>query len=224
MIDQFIKNNYSFISFDQKKDNIDGPNIIVRHDVDIDPRYAYELAKIEHLKGVRTTYFFALRSPFYNVLSKSNVRHVLEIHQMGHSIGAHIDFAMYGEQTDNAIYEVDILQHYFPFLNTNIVSLHHPGNFDQIKLLSKHSSVANVYSEILNKETAYMSDSTGRWKYGHPLETDAFKTSKSIQLLTHPIWWVAKGKTPKEKINSWIVDHRNTITEDAGYYLPSLSL
>jgi hypothetical protein len=222
IIDKFIENNYSIISF--RENDVNTPYLIIRHDIDLDPRYAYEIAQKEYLKGVRASYFFPLRSPFFNVLSKSNVRYVNEIYQMGHDIGSHIDLAMYGGVLDGGIHEVDILKRYFPFLNTNIISLHHPGGFDQIKLYSKHPSIANVYGKMLSKQQIYISDSTGKWRYGHPIDTEAFKTGKSIQLLTHPIWWAAKGKTPKEKISNWMVENRNTTIEDAKYYLPSLSL
>jgi hypothetical protein len=48
---------------------------------------------------------------------------------------------------------------------------------------------------------AYCSDSRGGWHYGHPLELDAVKQGRALQLMTHPIWWDAPGgESPAERI------------------------
>ena len=69
---------------------------------------------------------------------------------------------------------------------------------------------------------AYISDSTGRWRYGHPIESVAFNARKPIQLLTHPIWWVQEGETPTEKLERWLYSdfHNNRLT--LKQFLPKL--
>ena len=49
------------------------------------------MAKIEHKFGVKATYFFMLRSPFYNIFTRANNEAVKEIIKLGHNIGLHYD-------------------------------------------------------------------------------------------------------------------------------------
>ena len=68
----------------------------------------------------------------------------------------------------------------------------------------------NVYGSAVRGDVAYISDSTGRWRYGHPLESEAFHARKPIQLLTHPVWWVQAGETATQKLECWLYsDYQN---------------
>jgi hypothetical protein len=61
-----------------------------------------------------------------------------------------------------------------------------------------------VYGHAIRGNMAYISDSTGIWRYGHPLESEAYKARKPIQLLTHPIWWMQQGETALQKLERWL--------------------
>jgi hypothetical protein len=79
-----------------------------------------------------------------------------------------------------------------------------------------------VYGSAVKGKVAYISDSTGRWRYGQPLESAAFKARKPIQLLTHPIWWIQEGETANQKLERWLYTdydyNRATLRE----FLPKL--
>jgi hypothetical protein len=179
------------------------PFVVLRHDIDISLRPALEFAHLEHEQGVQATYFVLLRSPFYNVLSRRNAEIMLQIHQYGHHIALHVDLAAYDDDCANALSEMDVLSKFYPYIDTQIASLHSPRNLNQIRIESCQL-INNVYGPIRRREMAYIADSRGEWRYGHPLSSEAFNARKPIQLLTHPIWWIQAGETAKEKVELWL--------------------
>src|SRR4051794_14022454 len=72
------------------------PHVLWRHDVDASVHRALVLARIEAELGVRSTYFFALRSEFYNLLESGVTRRAREILELGHWLGLHFDPASLG--------------------------------------------------------------------------------------------------------------------------------
>lgn len=184
------------------------PFVVLRHDIDIDPRPAVEIARVEYEHDVRATYFVMLHSPLYNVLSATNAEMLSQIYRYGHQIAAHIDLTMYDNAYSSMLMDVEVLSKYYPYINTELVSLHSPLDLQHVPIASI-PQLNNVYGSFINGDIAYISDSTGRWRYGHPLDSDAFHARKPIQLLTHPIWWVHAGETVTEKLEHWLdTDYR----------------
>ena len=56
-------------------------------------------------------------------------------------------------------------------------------------------------------EMGYCSDSRGLWRYGHPLNHEAVEKRRSLQLLTHPIWWVSDFRSVQEKLLGFLRKH-----------------
>ena len=197
------------------------PFVVLRHDIDISLRAALEVASVEHEFGVQATYFVSLNSPFYNALSCSNAAILQQLHQMGHEIALHVDLRKYNDDYAMALEEVHVLSRFYPFVNTQLVSLHSPICLEQ-RLITSCKELNNVYGPFLKNEMAYISDSTGRWRYGYPLDSEAFFSRKPIQLLTHPIWWIQEGESPRRKLEHWLKsDYLNTLAF-AQEYLPKL--
>ena len=183
--------NYLFCLYDDIEKRLESslPFVVLRHDIDISLRAALEVASIEHKFGVQATYFIALNSPFYNAFSCSNASILRQLHQMGHEIALHVDLRTYNNDYTRALEEVHVLSRFYPFVNTQLVSLHSPVCLDQ-GVITSYNELNNVYGPFLKNEMAYISDSTGKWRYGYPLDSEAFFLRKPIQLLTHPIWWI----------------------------------
>lgn len=179
------------------------PFIILRHDIDISLRPALEIARLEYEQGVQATYFVLFRSPFYNLLSRSNAEIIHQIHQYGHQIAAHLDLVAYENDCASALTEAEILARFYPYTDPNIVSLHSSYDLQHIPIAT-FPELDAVYGSAVRGEVAYISDSTGRWRYGHPLDSEAFRARKPIQLLTHPIWWFQEGETPAQKLDLWL--------------------
>ncbi|VTX99065.1 Uncharacterised protein [Campylobacter concisus] len=75
------KEKYNFVKFNDVCTN---SIILLRHDIDVSPKLALEMAKLEHKLGVNSTFFFMVRSPFYNLFSRANDNIVRQIIDMGH--------------------------------------------------------------------------------------------------------------------------------------------
>jgi hypothetical protein len=213
LLSAFKDTGYAFCGFEEIDSCLrEGhPFVVLRHDMDISLRPALEMARIEYEQGVQATYFVLLRSPFYNALSRSNAEVMLQIHQYGHHIATHVDLAAYDNDLARALMEVDIFSRFYPFINTRLVSLH-SASFDLNHMpIALSQQLNTVYGPAVRGETAYISDSTGRWRYGHPLNSEAFKMRKPIQLLTHPIWWIQEGETVAQKLEHWLYsDYQNS--------------
>ena len=70
-----------------------------------------------------------------------------------------------------------------------------------------------AYSEKYFNDIAYVSDSQGEFRYGHPFNHDAFKMLQNMQLLIHPIWWVTDDFSSIEKIKN-LLEHNTTLMSD----------
>jgi|SRR5579863_3456277 len=214
---------YSFRKFEEIDQSLreSQPFVVLRHDLDISIRAALEIARIEHEQGIQATYFIMLHSPFYNALSRSNAEIILQIHRYGHQIAAHIDLASYNDDCAKALVEVEMLSNRYPYINTQLVSLHSPYDLKQVPI-ELFQQLNNVYGYARREEIAYIADSTGRWRYGHPLDTEAFNTRKPIQLLTHPIWWIQEGETAAQKLERWLYSDYQNSCATLKEFLPKL--
>jgi hypothetical protein len=223
LLSVFKDTGYSFCKFEEiDSRQTDGyPFVVLRHDIDISLRPALEMARIEYEQGVQATYFVLLRSPFYNILSRFDAEIMLQIQQYGHQIATHIDLGAYDNDFAKALMEVEILSKFYPYINTEVVSLHSSYDLNQVPV-DLFQQLNSVYGAAARGEIAYISDSTGRWRYGHPFDSQAFNTQKPIQLLTHPIWWIQEGETAAQKLERWLysdsLNSRATLRE----FLPKL--
>jgi hypothetical protein len=191
LIKQFLDKGYKDIFFNEltKKDN----QLIIRHDIDYDCELAFKIAKIEKVIGVKSTFFFMLSNPIYNVFSEKNKIYINDIKSLGHEISIHFDCEV-GDLKN----EIEIFESFFD-TKINIISIHRP-NLDILhKLNVEHTYLPKYFDDI-----KYLSDSRGEFGYGHPIHTEEFKKGRSIQLLIHPVWWTYKKLNTIEIIEDLI--------------------
>jgi hypothetical protein len=167
------------------------PQILLRHDIDFSLESALLVAKVENDIGVRSTYYVLVCSEFYNIFTRRAHCILSEIVELGHEIGLHFDSSRYDdcfERIDNLVnYECAVLENVVSREITSI-SFHRPDIYFR-GLDRQIGGREHTYHPIFFKDIAYISDSGGSFKYGCPLDHPAFLARKSIQLLTHPIWW-----------------------------------
>lgn len=65
----------------------DPADICVRHDIDHDIHWAWEFARWEYLRGIRSTYFVLPTAPYWGVAKEA----VQAIAAFGHEVGVHND-------------------------------------------------------------------------------------------------------------------------------------
>ncbi len=171
----------------------DARHLILRHDIDMSIETAVVLAEREQKIGVRSTYFVLLRSDLYNPFSPRGRTGLERIAELGHALGLHFDAALYAPDRPSleaACAEECRWLEAFVDRPVEIVSFHRPAR----ALLGDGARIAgrrHAYEPRFFSEMGYCSDSRGGWHRGHPFEHAALSEGRALQLLTHPIWWVA---------------------------------
>lgn len=200
-ITRFIDKGYAFKSFfDYEKKG----SIILRHDIDYDVDRALEIAIVENSLGIKSTFFFLMRSYSYNFLSPEVYETVLKIKDLGHTVSIHFDPTVYED------YKVGLMEEVLLFksicqIDVKIISLHRPSEAF-LNYNGKICNISHTYQEKYFKDLKYFSDSGGRFKYGSPFDSKEFSSLESIQLLIHPIWWYDNFENINEVFERLIVD------------------
>jgi hypothetical protein len=197
---------YQFVFFDEK--NVADKVVILRHDIDVSPKHALNMAKIEAELGLKSTYFFMTRSPFYNLFSRHNDKVIREIMELGHQVALHFDggYEIQSKTIQSQIdQEICCLERNFG-LSIKVVSFHQP-NQDVIQGRVQIQQI-NTYDSDFFKDILYLSDSNmtlSKEKMSKMLSGE----NKKIQLLIHPMWWMVEGKSTEEKFQNTITMNFN---------------
>ena len=185
--------------------------LVLRHDVDFCLESACRLAEVEADAAVSSTYFVLLRSPFYNLYSPEAQEFCQTIMRAGHTIGLHFDpQSVVSNDLETAVrHECEILSEIIGKY-VQVFSFHRP-TANKVDFTRRFPGLVNAYEPRFFNEIAYCSDSRGAWHYGHPLNHEAIARGASMQLLTHPIWWVYNGATPVEKLEAFLLDRQTSL-------------
>lgn len=207
----YIDKGYDFIDFNELDIN-KNQQIILRHDIDFDINFALEAAIIESNSNIKATYFFLLKSNFYNILTEKNLQIVQKIKNLGHNVSIHFDPTIYDDFKQGLKNEIELFNFLFD-VNPQIISLHRPNEFF-LNYDCDINGVFHTYQSIFFKEIKYFSDSTGSWRFGNPIFSKEFLNNENIHLLIHPIWWFVKGKNNFEKLKTYFSQRINDLKQD----------
>lgn len=192
--------------------NWDGSNaIILRHDVDLDVRAAYNLSLIEKECDVESTFFIMTTCYFYNPLFLENRKKLSEMANNGFEIGLHFDPTVYGDISMNELkrkvdMEVKILE---SIVNREVksISLHNPFIHGQYPIFKGYR---NAYHKDIFYDEVYLSDSCMNFRGKNPFEFIKKSKKQPIQILLHPIHYTEEG-------NNYIAIFCNYILEMTEY-------
>lgn len=183
---------YKLVPFRDYRSERNG-QVILRHDIDYDVQLALRCAELEKSKGVYATYFFLMRSDFYNPLGNRTYADICRIRDLGHEITVHFDPGIYSDDAmeDGLKWEVTLFERIFG-TPVSIVSFHRPSErflrWDGPLFGMKHTYMAEYFRDM-----PYYSDSMGIWRHGDPCDAAAFKDRTNIHMLMHPVWWFGSG-------------------------------
>ena len=203
--ESFIDLEYDYVGYDCK--NLTGKKIISRHDIDMCVSSALKIARVEAKMKVKSIFFVLITTPLYNIHDESVKDSLMEILELGHSIGLHFDASLSKTQDDGhnrCTYECSLLERALN-CSISVISFHRPSNFF-INMPEKFIGKLHTYQPEFTKNIGYCSDSRGEWRFGYPTSNSFVKKSMPIQLLTHPIWWAKSNDFVQEKIDSLISD------------------
>ena len=183
----------------------ESPCVIMRHDIDLQVKKAYEMSLLEDRLGIKTTYFALLNTDFYNLASNTNSELLKDMIARGHEIGLHFDEARYPDlETYEATVEKEakilseILEH-----EVTSVSMHRPSK----KALTgdwKFEGMVNTYGKTFFNDFKYLSDSRMNWRE-NPIETIKSHEHTHIQIVTHPFGYNDEPQAFEENVKSFIM-------------------
>jgi peptidoglycan/xylan/chitin deacetylase (PgdA/CDA1 family) len=197
ILKRFDKRDYTWTDYEGQ---IETKEVILRHDVDYSPRKALQLAEIEAKHDVTATYFFLVRSPFYNLFEPETVDTVRTIERLGHDIGLHFSTHAHwleepSEQTlrrqINA--EFELLDHAAE-TPVQVVAFHNPPDWTQGRTFD--SFVSN-YEPRFFDNIAYVADSDQRWRKTNPFTTEF---PPRVQMLVHPVMWGSRPGSVRDRL------------------------
>jgi len=189
-------NNYQILPFSDAKKNTKLPKLILRHDIDLDLHLALEMAKLENNFGIEATYFILLYNNFYNPLSPEGRKIIREIKGLGHEVGLHWDSRDYFMKNWEFWFKNN-LKILGEIAGEKIVSVSQHEPISTAKMKVNHLVQNEAYSEKFFDFT-YVSDSSMRWRQFTPW--DLIQQKKNIHFLAHPMWWLTKGRSRKQKL------------------------
>jgi len=209
------KERYRFATYD---DPGEGAHVLWRHDIDHSVHRAVRLAELEHERGVTATYFFWIRSPYYNVLEPAIKACAGKMLALGHRIGLHFDINGYGDadwdyDRLNARIEREaaLLSDEFGGA-VDAVSFHDPENGGMLSFDAERlGGLVNAYAKRFHSEYGYCSDSNGYWR--HTPIGDVIRNGghEKLQVLTHPVWWTEDTMAPREKIERAVLGRARAV-------------
>jgi len=183
-------------------------DLLLRHDIDLWPEAALELAQVEHDLGLSADYFFLLNSSAYDPTDKDTQAVFRQLQFLGHRIGLHFDAALYEDDLDTldreAARECSALE---ALINAPVamISFHRPAR-SLLGLVNNVAGRAHTYQPRFFEQIGYCSDSRGGWFHGRPLDHAAVAEGHALQLLTHPVWWATDCRGDREAALACVVE------------------
>ncbi|MEW6071303.1 MAG: hypothetical protein AB1726_01740 [Planctomycetota bacterium] len=171
--------------------------LLIRHDVDISPPAALDLARLETEEGVATTYYFRLHAPTYNLLEPRATAILHEVASLGHEVGLHYEPGYFldrgldpveGIRRDIRIFE-ELLGR-----PTRTISQHQPAQGPLLTAIS--AAHACAYQEALVRKIPYFGDSGFHWREG--CVCTKFHLPR-LHTLIHPHSWTL-GERPWREV------------------------
>ena len=209
---KLLRRKYKFKFFNEKIFKYG--DIILRHDVDYHIDYALELAKIEKKLNIKSTYFFLLRSDFYNLFSFESTNKINIIKKLGHKISLHFDDAIYNKDLKINFFKKKKFFEKMMNVKIDTISFHRPLK-KYIQSNKRVFGISHTYQSKYMKKIKYFSDSRNNFSYGNPLSTLEYKKNISMQILIHPIWWVSKfDQNSKIKFKKLVQDKQSVLIKN----------
>lgn len=175
---------------------------LLRHDVDLDVKPAYEISRVEEDVNVRSTFFILTTCYSYNPSSVNNRVKLLEMAEKGFEIGLHFDPLIYADERKmlkGFRVEVDILEQ-ITGVKVSSVSLHNPSMHGRYPSFEGFN---NVYEMPFFDKNFYFSDSRMGFRGKNPWKMiEAIKKDR-VQILLHPMHFTDKGEGYKHIMNEF---------------------
>ena len=165
--------------------------MILRHDVDSDVDSAWEFFLLEKKLNIKSSFFFLMTSPFYNLFSSLNRQRVKKMAESGFDIGLHFDPLIYEVKDLSAHVRREARQLAFiAGKKVRTVSLHNPSLLNEYPLFP---GFINAYDPAFFSDSNYLSDSCMDFRGKDPYHFAKKAAQKPVQIVLHTTHYTARG-------------------------------
>lgn len=196
--------------------------LLIRHDIDITPWAALEMAELEHEEGVHTTYYFRLHAPYYNLADVSVMRAVDRIAALGHEIGLHYEPGYFEERGQDVLAGIRADLATWEALTgrpSDTIAQHEPAKGPVLEALNE--MVPDAYQPHLVRTIPYFGDSGFHWREGcicGKLDLPQFHT------LIHPHSWTIWDRDWQDVLRAHAEDLGGRLSADMERYIASVEV
>jgi len=189
-LEKAIRLGYSFPTVSELKDGTSGSRkfLLLRHDIDTSPRYALQMAQLEHALGIRSSFYVLMHSPFYNPGAPQHWDALQKIVQLGFEVGLHYETDFFElrhmDALEGILADVAALEKIL-HIQIRSVSQHRPASGTFLKKLNEY--YVDAYNQDLMHNVFYISDSGFKWR--EKTLGDVLGTEDRIHALIHPLTW-----------------------------------
>lgn len=192
--------------------------VFIRHDIDVAPRFALPVARMEAKLNLRASYQVMIDSPLYRIEDPSVRQVMTELLVLGHEVGLHVhvpDALLAGDPySETILHHVNVASSQLesvigrPVLS---MSFHRP---QQVLLRGPMTldGKVNAYAERLMEW--YLSDSAGRWRQGPPKPSLLRSPKPVLQLLIHPVWWGPTHMSGPDRLQAFFEEETRGKSEE----------
>lgn len=196
---------------------------LIRHDVDITPWAALEMAQVESDEGVATTYYFRLHAPFYNLLDIEAAECVRTIHDLGHEVGLHYEpgyFIDRGQDpTEGSRRDIRVFEELVGF-ETQTIAQHQPAQGPLLGDISAKHPCA--YEGPLVRDIPYFGDSGFHWREGCICTKLDRSVRPQLHTLIHPHSWTIYDRGWQDVLRAHASDLAGRLKSEMEAYITSV--
>lgn len=205
ILERLRSSGYAFRAYDQ---DVGAGDVLLRHDVDLSPERAVEMARIERELGITATYFVLLGSPLYNPFQRPVREAFAEVAALGHDVGLHFSTHQHwpASRPPAEAALAERVRDEQAALSTVVadpvstVSFHVPPDWVLARALE---GVESTYEPRFFEEIDYVADSGQRWREeGVSIPDDG----RPLQVLMHPGLWGEADATFRERVRAAVAD------------------
>lgn len=217
LISLALEKGFTFISYTDKFVE-NRKDILWRHDVEFEPDVALMMAEMESAQEVKTTYFFQIHSPYYNIFDSHYSEVFHKIHALGHCLGLHFDSHYYDIFDENQLNKyIELDKNYLEAvlgIKIDAFSFHNTTPFTHTCLAYKYGGLINVYSSHFKQRFNYCGDSLGYWRFERLEDVLNDLHVRHLQVLTHDANWTKNVLSPRKRMYKFLYDRAERLYQE----------
>lgn len=203
---------YAFVRFGELE-SAPARAIVLRHDIDYDPRFVAAVSEVEREHGAVATYCFLPGALTYSLDAPQTRAAAEAVIADGHDIGLHFDATDVSDDAlPAAVATAAEAMHARFGTRPAVVSWHMAGRRHAGHL--KLPGLVNSYAPRFFGEIGYVSDSNRDWRDRDLEAILRAGEHERLQVLTHPIWWRAQPVA--------LIDALRQLAQDSGVDLDAI--